>query len=390
MDELTRSASAIARSLCAEQIMLGLVSVVIPAYNAEATLARAIGSALSQDWTPKEIVVVDDGSNDRTRAVAESFGGAVRYIHQPNAGAAAARNRGIQESRGELIAFLDADDEWLAGRLRSCLTPAILSPNVGLIWCWTYHQRLDGRRELFGWDDDRSNPFAQSLWPSGMQQTSATIVGRKAIDTVGGFDPDLKTREDLDLWIRIGEVFETRCVQTPLSIYHERLSSISMTTDITRVKADYLRVIERALARRPERYGSKQLLIGAEADYFCGVWHFTRGDHRWARGYFLQSLRNHLSLRGVAPDDAHPDAAGIHGRTAQAETHRFVTPISDFDFATVFFAQVFGKEICGFQRQKELCRGCVTVADCVGASGCSVIMVSWNAGLIRYWTETLR
>ncbi len=277
-----------------------LVSVVIPAYNAERTLARAIRSALAQDWPRKEIIVVDDGSTDGTRVVVESFGDAARYIYQPSAGAAAARNRGIKDSRGEFIAFLDADDEWLDGRLSSCLAPSLLSSEIGLIWCWTYHQRLDGRRELFGRGHDKSNPFGQALLPSGMQQTSATIVCREAIATVGGFDPDLKTLEDLDLWIRIGEVFEIQCVPTPLSVYHEQLSSVSKTTEIARTKADYGRVIERAMARRPERYAPKRRLIWAEANYFLGMCHFVRGEHGLARAQFLDSLRYYWTARALS------------------------------------------------------------------------------------------
>src|SRR5262249_21368751 len=150
-----------------------------------------------------------------------------------------------------------------------------------------------GRRELFGWEYERSNPFAPFLWPPGMQQTSATVIRRSVIDAVGGFDPDLKTREDIDLWIRIGEVFETTCVQTPLSVYHEQPSSISKTTDIARVKADYYRILERAVARRPERYGPKRRLIQAEADYFWGVCHYGWGEHRLARHYFIECLRYH-------------------------------------------------------------------------------------------------
>jgi len=274
-----------------------LVSIVIPAHNAQATLARAIRSALDQDYPAKEIIVVDDGSTDGTATVAGSFGGAIRYIRQANSGAAAARNRGIAESRGEFIAFLDADDEWLAGRLRSCMAQANISAEIGLIWCWTYFQRLDGNRELFGREHDQCNPFPRALWPSAMLHTSATIVSRKAIDAVGTFDLNLKTREDMDLWIRIGETFQIRCVKTPLSVYHEQLSSISKTADFDRVKADYFRVIQRAFARQPERYEPQRRSIYAEADYFWGVRHYARGEHAQARRHFVESLRNHWTPR---------------------------------------------------------------------------------------------
>ncbi len=93
-------------------------SVVIPAYNSAATLARAIDSALAQTWPAHEIVVVDDGSSDSTASVAEAYGGNVRVIHQANAGVAAARNAGARTASGDWLAFLDADDWYAPDRLR--------------------------------------------------------------------------------------------------------------------------------------------------------------------------------------------------------------------------------------------------------------------------------
>ena len=94
-----------------------LVSVVIPAHNSESFIVRALRSVLEQDYRPIEIVVVDDGSSDSTVAVATGFDPCVRCVSQPNQGASAARNRGIKECSGSLVAFLDSDDEWLPGRL---------------------------------------------------------------------------------------------------------------------------------------------------------------------------------------------------------------------------------------------------------------------------------
>src|SRR5664280_3075793 len=92
------------------------VSVIIPAYNAEAFLARALRSVVAQTFDDYEIVLVDDGSTDGTAEIARSFKQA-RYFHQPNRRQPATRNRGLKEAKGELIAFLDADDEWLPEKL---------------------------------------------------------------------------------------------------------------------------------------------------------------------------------------------------------------------------------------------------------------------------------
>src|ERR1700704_1423104 len=93
------------------------ISVILPVYNREQTVARAIRSVLAQTWTSLELIVVDDGSTDGTRDVLRSFGSQITVIEQPHAGAYAARNRGLREARGELIAFIDSDDVWLPDRL---------------------------------------------------------------------------------------------------------------------------------------------------------------------------------------------------------------------------------------------------------------------------------
>lgn len=98
--------------------MIPRFSVVIPAFNAAATLARAIESVRAQTWPAHEIIVVDDGSSDATASVAESFGHAVTLIRQPNSGVAAARNAGARAATGDWLAFLDADDWYYPDRLR--------------------------------------------------------------------------------------------------------------------------------------------------------------------------------------------------------------------------------------------------------------------------------
>jgi len=108
--------------------MATFVSVIIPCYNQARFLAEAIQSALDQDYPNKEVIVVNDGSPDNTREVAAAFGDRIIYIEQPNNGAAGARNAGIRASKGEYIAFLDADDVCLPGRL--ALQAAILDQHV--------------------------------------------------------------------------------------------------------------------------------------------------------------------------------------------------------------------------------------------------------------------
>ena len=94
------------------------ISAVIPTYNRGHIVGRAIESALAQEYAPSEVIIIDDGSNDRTLQVVETYGHRVRYVHQANAGVSASRNRGIREAEFEWIAFLDSDDYWLPGHLK--------------------------------------------------------------------------------------------------------------------------------------------------------------------------------------------------------------------------------------------------------------------------------
>ena len=112
----------------------GLVSVVIPTYNRATLIGPAIESVLRQTYPHIEIIVVDDGSTDRTREVVEAFGQPVRYVHQVNGGAASARNRGLREATGEFIALLDSDDQWFPWKLEAQVRVLDRYPDVGMVW----------------------------------------------------------------------------------------------------------------------------------------------------------------------------------------------------------------------------------------------------------------
>src|SRR5205085_903879 len=116
------------------------VSVIIPACNAGSTVAESLRSAAEQSWTVLEIIVVDDGSSDRTADVVRDFCAReprARLVRQPNLGVAAARNRAIEESSGEWIAPLDSDDLWHPRKIEVQLAAAVVKPNVGLVYNWS-------------------------------------------------------------------------------------------------------------------------------------------------------------------------------------------------------------------------------------------------------------
>jgi glycosyltransferase involved in cell wall biosynthesis len=266
------------------------ISVVIPVFNGEGTIARAIGSALSQDPQPFDVVVVDDGSTDGTRAVAGRFGERVRFVTQPNAGAAAARNRALREARGEFVAFLDADDEFLPGRLAAGAAPMIEDAGVGATFCRVWREYPGGSRDIYGEAYHRSRAFPEHLWPSSFVQTSGATCRRAVLDLVGPIDESLHCHDELDLWIRIGEA--SRIVEIPraLAVFHDTPGSYSKRWDGARSEEDFYRVIEKALSRCPGRYRPHRAEIMADAHLHWGILYLVRGDHRRARPFLRRSL----------------------------------------------------------------------------------------------------
>ncbi|MEN6625975.1 MAG: glycosyltransferase [Candidatus Sumerlaeia bacterium] len=277
-----------------------LVSVVIPAYNSEAMVGRAVKSVLSQDYSPLEVIVVDDGSSDGTAAAAEALGDSrVRVIRQTNAGPAAARNRGIRESNGEFIAFIDADDEWLPEHLRKSIEMFASSPDAGLVYSLIDDRLENGEREIYGERWERNRLFDRVFWPSAKMVTSGVVLRKAALEKVGLFDETLHSREDHDLFIRAGECFATRELPEPLTIKYRHGNQISSLTKDEAAEADYFNVIERAFARDPARYEPARATIMAEAWYVWGVTHLGRNQPARARQYLWRSMNSRFKWRAA-------------------------------------------------------------------------------------------
>jgi teichuronic acid biosynthesis glycosyltransferase TuaG len=183
------------------------VSVIIPAYNAEPFLARAIRSVEAQTFRDFELIVVDDGSGDGTARVARSFPG-VQCVRRPHLGAAAARNYGLGEAHGELVAFLDADDEWLPEKLARQLE-FMESLSSSFSYTDSYLVR-DGRRQRYS---ALARPFRGQIlepliddWLDQAFITINTVVASRALlQSVGGFETGLPTgsNEDYGLWLKL-------------------------------------------------------------------------------------------------------------------------------------------------------------------------------------------
>lgn len=191
------------------------VSVIIPAYNAAATIGRALASIARQTLKPAEVIVVDDGSADATvetaRAMQDSLAGTkLIVISQENKGAGAARNRAIAEATGTYLAFLDADDEWLPEKLERSLQ--VLQDGDYLLVAHDYldttpsgDQHIDCRKRF----EEGPDPYT-SLYLKGYIPSISVVTRRDAVLAAGGFDETLRNAQDFDLWLKLLADPETR------------------------------------------------------------------------------------------------------------------------------------------------------------------------------------
>jgi glycosyltransferase involved in cell wall biosynthesis len=207
------------------------VSAVIPAYNAAEYLGRTIDSVLAQSRTADEIIIVDDGSTDNTADVASAYGEKVKYIHQENAGASAARNTGINAASCEWIAFLDGDDEWYPQKLQ--VQMELLKRNPHLEWATANFDRcLCGENQrgpdiivakasnLLAGKDYFDSYFAASM--SGASWcTDTMIIKRHLLEKAGLFREGQVRANDLDMWWRIAHRWpQIGYWPEPLAVYH--------------------------------------------------------------------------------------------------------------------------------------------------------------------------
>jgi glycosyltransferase involved in cell wall biosynthesis len=209
-----------------------LVSVILPVYNREASIERAVRSVLAQTYRPLELIVVDDGSTDGTPDRLQTFGSDINVVAQPHAGAYAARNFGVRHARGEFIAFADSDDAWLP-HLLAAEVPLMQRPEVGLVFGDAIHvtsPRSGAARTgltCFRVSPPHRGRVADRFAWSNFVPTCTVLVRRRCFDEVGGFSEESETSSDYLMWFRIALRHELDYVAQPVAEYTVNPEGIS-------------------------------------------------------------------------------------------------------------------------------------------------------------------
>lgn len=306
------------------------VSVIVPVFNCEAYITDAVESVFRQHHTDLELIVVNDGSTDRTLKALEPYRDRLHLIEQPNAGVAAARNAGLRVCRGKFIAFLDADDWWSPFRLSAQLDAFERHPTAGLVLSdftvvdadgvtlmengirqWygvlrdvhsTPWSKVFSASERIAWSciDDASDGaiayaghVARLLFLGNFINTSSVLVRREAVLDAGEFDTTLGTEEDYDYWLRIARDWPLAFVDAPLVARRRRPGQLTSSDQVDKVIRNVLRVVESSvgkLSRHVSRTDVRRRLGRLHRD--IGITSLRAGRNVEARSHIWRSVRN--------------------------------------------------------------------------------------------------
>jgi glycosyltransferase involved in cell wall biosynthesis len=218
-----------------------LISVVIPAFNAEAFLTEAIESVLAQDYGPVEVIVVDDGSTDRTAAVASAY--PVECLRQANSGQAAARNAGVAAARGAFVSFLDADDLWRPSKLSTEIAHLQAHPELDYVLVRMQRSLSPGAP----WPPGTPASWFKEPQPGTLP--SAALVRRTVLDRIGPFETGFRHGSDTEWQARAADA-ETRWELLPDVLVEYRIHGNNNSYDNLGMKQEMFELLRASLARK--------------------------------------------------------------------------------------------------------------------------------------------
>jgi glycosyltransferase involved in cell wall biosynthesis len=276
------------------------VSVIIPAYNSERYIADAVKSALAQTCPPHEIIVVNDGSTDGTARVLEAFGRCVRHIYQDNRGEPAARNTGMRAATGEYIAFLDADDLWVAEKLE--LQMAYFAAHPGCDFVFSDMSTFDDSgiidasvKVRFNITFPSGNIF-RALFRETLFGSGSVVFRRASLEKVGYFDEDFLVGSDYEMWLRMARHCEVGVVDKPLLLYrqHAQMSTRGLGRAMRNGvpwEVEALKKVLRLYPAAEEELGREMVSRRFSKTYAdtAHTW-LQLGDHKQARRLFRKAI----------------------------------------------------------------------------------------------------
>lgn len=215
------------------------VSVVIPVYNGQETIARAINSVLQQDFGQSwEVIVVNDGSNDETAGILDRFGKEIRVVHQENRGLSAARNAGIARAQGDFVALLDADDEWYGDKLSRQVDIMDGDPTLGLVSGGADCRSEEGM--LLRVENPEMSGCITNLllYRNPINVSSVMLRARILNNMTRWFREELRVCEDWDLWLRLS-VRCAFCIDSKVVVAHYETRDGMSRKDPQRLLAVY-------------------------------------------------------------------------------------------------------------------------------------------------------
>lgn len=279
------------------------VSIIIPVYNGEVFIARALDSALAQTLKAFEVIVVDDGSSDGTRAIVEQYGQRVKYLYQSNKGPAAARNLGMKNARGEYIAFLDADDIWLPKKLEKQIALLEAKPDIGFVYCDNHFVDDAGKtipnyvRKVKLMRGDILLDFFKEFFV----MTPALVFRKSLQEKIGFFNEKLMVGEDFDYILRLAAASQADYVDQKLWNRVVRQKSLSRQ-DYILDKTNDLETMLRFIQEHPDFYATHRGAVKkhiADCYFHFGYRAMTEGKQDLAFRNLFCSLKYTISLKAL-------------------------------------------------------------------------------------------
>lgn len=293
------------------------VSVIIPTHDGARYIGETLDSVLAQTYRDFEVVVVDDGSHDRTRDIVAGYGAPVRLITQPNSGVCAARNRGLSEARGTLICLLDHDDYWFPDKLATQVACMDRHVDVGVVFAafLPWHAGADGRFPEPGAFVRTEPPEAVNARFSGWiyheflldcwMLTSTAMFRAEVFERCGGFDENLPFSEDWDLWLRIARAYPFIMLRRANTLYRQH---VGQGNRVLRMRDYRSELLERAArewglcsadGRCVAARRFRRTLAGYRTEF--ALQHVGAGDAVLARHALMQAWRTYpRDLRPLA------------------------------------------------------------------------------------------